>query len=116
MHTKATGSFGENYAFALLESLGYKLLRKNFRSKFGEIDAVCIKNDVLVFVEVKTRHSFKYGLPEEAVTPFKLKKIARVGDYFLKINPRMPKKVRIDVVSLIITNGEVSSAKIIEVV
>ena len=50
-----------------LKKKGYKILEKNFVSPFGEADIICLKNDEIVFVEVKTRQSEKFGLPREAV-------------------------------------------------
>lgn len=108
------GRAGEDYARRLLLSNGYKIITSNFRSKFGEIDIVALEKDTLVFVEVKTRWSRKYGLPEEAVTPSKIRKIAKTGDYFQLLNPNYPKKLRIDVVAVEIENGRVTSSRIIK--
>lgn len=113
MPKNVTGVSGEKYAWDLLSKNGYKLIKKNFRCSLGEIDVIAIKDDTLVFVEVKTRRSTKFGLPQEAVNYWKLKKIEKVGDYFVKLNKNMPKKRRIDVVSLIVKNNLVLSSKII---
>lgn len=116
MSTKTTGNSGERFAFSLLEKNGYKIISKNFRSFVGEIDAIAVKDDTLIFVEVKTRKSGKFGLPEEAVTPWKLHKIATVGEYFVKITPGMPKRRRIDVVSLVVKDGVIVASKIIKAI
>jgi len=112
--TKTLGFYGENYASNLLLKSGYKILERNFRAKFGEIDIVALKEGILIFVEVKTRKSGIYGKPEEAVTPYKVLKIERVGQLYSKLHPDLPKKLRIDVVSLIIENNIVTSQKIIK--
>lgn len=109
------GQLGEDYAVKLLKRKGYKILERNFRAKFGEIDIVAKDGDTLVFVEVKTRWSKKFGLPEEAVTPKKLSKIKRTGEYYSLTHPTLPKKLRIDVVALEVEGGRVTSAKIIKV-
>lgn len=109
------GKKAEDYAVNLLKGKGYKIIDRNFRSKFGEIDIVAIKDDVLVFVEVKARWSLKFGKPEEAVTSSKLWKIGKTGEYYSLLHPNLPKKLRIDVVAIEIKDGEVSSAKIINV-
>ncbi len=115
MNTKPLGFSGENYAANLLTKLGYKIIERNFKVKFGEIDIIALKDEKLIFVEVKTRISKKFGLPEEAVTPYKIQKIARVGQLFSKMNPNLPKKLRIDVVSLLVEDGKVIREKIIKV-
>lgn len=115
MNTKPLGNAGESYAENLLVKNSYKIITRNFRCKIGEIDIIALKDDVLVFVEVKTRKSNKFGLPEEAVTPHKLYKIKRTGDWFIKENPGFPKKHRIDVVSLLLENNNVVREKIIKV-
>lgn len=109
------GNLGEDFAVKLLLKKGYKLHERNFKCKIGEIDAIFIDSDTLVFVEVKTRWSKKFGLPEEAVTPRKLYTIKRVGEYYLVIHPELPKKIKIEVVAIEIEDGKMTSAKIITV-
>jgi|SRR3989344_5665662 len=110
------GAWGEEYAAKLLTGKGYRIVEKNFRCMLGEIDIVAIDNDTLVFVEVKTRWSRKFGLPEEAVNERKLYKIRRVADFYLLQNKSALKKQRIDVVAIQIENNQVNSAKIIKVI
>lgn len=109
------GPSGETFAVKLLEKNGYKIVTKNFRSRFGEIDIIATDHDTLVFVEVKARNSFRFGVPEEAVTISKLRKIQKTGEYFSMLHPDLPKKLRIDVVALSMENGLVMSSKIIKV-
>jgi len=109
------GKKGEDFACSLLKKQGYIVLTKNYRTKFGEIDIIAIDNDTLVFVEVKTRRSTKHGLPEEAVDERKLNKIRKVGEHFIQNNQNVPRKQRVDVISLIIVNGNVIRAKVIQV-
>lgn len=113
MDKKEIGFSGEKYAANLLIRYGYKLLERNFRTNFGEIDLIALKDDTLIFIEVKTRKSRKFGKPEEAVTPYKLKKIERVGELYSKMHTNLPVKLRIDVVSLEILGKKVISEKII---
>lgn len=114
MQKLALGKYGEDFACNLLKKSGYKIIARNFRSRFGEIDIIAQDKDTLVFVEVKTRWSKRFGLPEEAVTPQKLYKIKRAGEYFSLKHPTLSKKLRIDVVALEIENGKVASARIIK--
>lgn len=109
------GSLAESYAVRLLSSKGYKIIERNFHSRFGEIDIVALEGVTLVFVEVKARWSRKFGAPEEAVTRSKLWKIQKTGEYYSILHPELPKKLRIDVVAIEVEGGVVSSAKIIQV-
>lgn len=117
------GELGEEYAFQLLKKNSYQVIERNFRSKIGEIDIIALDpstgsgpDGTLVFIEVKTRWSSKFGKPEEAVTPRKLEKIKRVGEYYQLINPNLPKKLRIDVVAIEVENQSVKSARIIKAI
>jgi putative endonuclease len=115
-NTRVYGDLGEDYAAKLLKSHNYRILARNYKTKFGEIDIVAEDaGGTLVFIEVKTRWSRKFGKPEEAVTPRKLAKIRKAGEYFTLTHPNLPKRLRIDVVAIYVEKGEVSSAKIIKV-
>ncbi len=86
------GELGEEYATNLLKWKGYQILKRNFKSKLGEIDLIAIDEETLVFVEVKTRWSKKYGKPEEAVTPKKLERIKRIGQLYSLTHPLFLRK------------------------
>jgi putative endonuclease len=81
-----------------LKNNGYKILEKNFRSKFGEIDVVAQEGEDLVFIEVKTRWSKSFGPPEEAITPWKIRRIIKAGEYFKLLYPKLPDSLRLDAV------------------
>lgn len=112
--TTTAGKLGEDYAIKLLKKQGYKILQRNFRSKFGEIDAIAEDRNTLVFVEVKTRWSRNFGNPEEAVTPLKLRHLVRAAEYFKLLNPKTPELMRIDVVATEVENGKVTEARILK--
>lgn len=113
--TSELGRLAEDFAVELLTSKGYKIIERNFRSRFGEIDIVATEGRILVFVEVKARWSDKFGAPEEAVTPSKLWKIKKTADYYALTNSKTNEKMRIDVVAIEIRGGLVTSSKIIHV-
>ena len=75
MNKKEIGNNGENKAQEYLERIGYFIVGRNFKCKFGEIDIIAIDKNELVFVEVKTRGSKKYGEAREAVNKYKKKHI-----------------------------------------
>lgn len=116
MGKRGQGDIGENFAVELLKKNGYEILQRNFRCKLGEIDIIAQEGDSLVFVEVKTRWSRKFGLPQEAVSTRKLSKIKRVGEFYLLNHPEASKKQRIDVVAVEVYKNKVISAKIIKVI
>ncbi len=117
--SKKTGSWGEKLAVNFLKKKGYKILQKNFHSKIGEIDIVAEDNGTLVFVEVKTRFTPKYGKPEESVSLKKLERIKKVGQLFLLNlfkNGKRFKKMRIEVVAIEIKEGNVFNIRDIKVI
>ena len=95
------GKAGEATALNFLKTKGYRILARNYKTKLGEIDIIAVDKDTVCFVEVKTRTSKRFGLPEEAVCLFKQKQIAKAALSFLKQNKLLHKKARFDVVSII---------------
>lgn len=112
---KALGNLAEDFAVKLLLKNGYKVLDRNFHSRFGEIDIVAEDSGTLVFVEVKARWGLHFGAPEESVTPWKLAKIRKTGEYYSLLHRGLPKKLRIDVVALEMAGNTIESSKIIKV-
>ncbi|KUO52376.1 MAG: hypothetical protein APF76_04900 [Desulfitibacter sp. BRH_c19] len=100
MNNYETGRRGELAAQKFLENMGYEIITLNYRCKMGEIDIIAQKDNYIVFVEVKTRRNFKYGLPYESVSTQKQKKIRRVATYYLQANRIFNKDCRFDVVSI----------------
>ena len=70
-HNQEIGSWGEGVAAEYLNKRGYQIIERNARTPYGEIDLVACSQGITIFVEVKTRTSRRFGLPEEAVTPRK---------------------------------------------
>lgn len=68
---KSIGTLGEQLAEQFLRRKGYAISEKNFHTRFGEIDIIARRNSTLIFIEVKTRTSTFFGLPEESITPYK---------------------------------------------
>lgn len=105
MRNQITGQQGEDEAVQFLKKRGYKIVERNFKKPQGDIDIVALEDDTLVFVEVKTRYSKAYGLPIEAVTPWKVRALIRNAQLYKMLHPDYPKSLRIDVVSVDYTNG-----------
>lgn len=81
---KQTGSIGEALVYDFLKKNNYTILEVNYKNKIGEIDIIAMQNNVLVFIEVKTRSSFKLGLPREAINFYKRRKIVNTAICYLK--------------------------------
>jgi len=97
---RCLGSAGERLAAAELARWGYHICELNYRSRFGEIDIVAQEAGELVFVEVKTRRSNAFGLPEEAVTARKQCKLQAVAQAYLEEHQRSDMPWRIDIVAV----------------
>ena len=110
MNTKQTiGKVGEDLAYTYLLNNNYKILDRNFSCRQGEIDIVSydIKNNEVVFVEVKTRTSFEYGFPSEAVNQAKQKHILNTAKYYLHCMNLEDSFVRFDVIEIVIDTRNV---------
>jgi putative endonuclease len=99
--TSEQGAWGEKVAASYLRSQGVRTLVKNFRYRRAELDLVCRDRDCLVFVEVKTRRSDRFGTPGEAVTRRKQILLGRAAMAYLRMLDEPPAKVRFDVVEII---------------
>jgi len=99
------GKAGENIAANFLLDKGLVIITRNFRDKFGEIDIIAKDGETLVFVEVKTRRSDHFGIPEEAVTPAKQQQIIRVAMNYLAQGKLLDAPVRFDVIGITLKNG-----------
>jgi putative endonuclease len=78
------GRRGEDRAAAFLLAKGFEIIARNWRCHAGEIDLIAVKEGDIRFVEVKTRRTTAYGLPEEAITPTKLDRMRRTADTWLE--------------------------------
>lgn len=81
---KDTGNYGEDKAARFLETNGYTIIQRNFRTRTGEIDIICQKNDFLVFVEVKTLPNGDLDTLSHVLNLTKQKKIIKTAKYFVQ--------------------------------
>jgi putative endonuclease len=105
--SKEVGTRGEDFAVRYLTARGYRIHSRNFRCRLGEIDIVAEEQGKLVFVEVKTRHGDRYGLPQEAVTPAKQERLRRLAQYYLSVKRITDRPCRFDVLALTIGGDEI---------
>ena len=112
---KIIGRLGEEAALQFLGREGYKIIETNFRTSFGELDAIAEHKDFIVFVEIKTRLTSSLGPPCLSVTKSKARHLVKNALCFLKIRGCVESYWRIDVVSVKLNvNHEVEHIEIIE--
>lgn len=97
---RIVGETGEKAAVKFLKKRGYKIIETNFRTIFGELDAITIRGGMIVFVEIKTRTTDSLGPPYLAVTGIKQRHIVKNALFYLKMRRLIDPSWRIDVVSV----------------
>jgi len=100
-HKQMLGKIGENLAANFLISKGFEILERNFRTDSGEIDLIVRDSNQIVFVEVKTRTSTNYGMPEEAVTLKKQQHLINSAQEYIDNHAAGLENYRIDVISIL---------------
>jgi putative endonuclease len=99
------GRSGEELAADLYRREGFTIVERNYRCREGEIDVIAQRAGVVVFCEVKTRHSSRWGEPSEAVGFHKQRRLRRLAACWLgERRPRFS-EVRFDVVSVVVRDG-----------
>ena len=98
-----TGRMGEDYAARWLLERGYRLVFRNYHSRYVEIDLIAQKDQVLAFIEVKTRNQDAIAAPCEWVTPAKRRRLIKTALLYLQENPSRLQP-RFDVVEIITEN------------
>jgi len=112
---RALGDFGERVAKAHLESKGYRILATKFRVREAEVDIVAQRDDVVVFVEVKTRRGDAMGRAVEALDGRKGERLLLAADAFAQEHPELPPDRRIDLIAIDLdAQGRVVSLEHIE--
>ena len=102
---RGAGDDWEMLAERRLTAAGYRILDRNFRTRSGELDFVAEENGVVCFVEVKGRRGTGFGLPAEAVTAEKRRRIFRTAEAWLARKRRENVPCRFDVVSILEADG-----------
>lgn len=100
-----TGRQGENLAADFLVSHGYTILERNYRNRIGELDIVARDGDTIVFVEVKTRKTHRYGTGFDAVDLRKQKRLAAIALHYLQSHKLLDAPSRFDVVAITLHAG-----------
>ncbi len=104
-HNKLLGAQGEELATQFLIQLGYTIIERNWRTRYGEIDIIAKKSNILYCIEVKTRTTLSNGYPIEAITPKKLRRMQFTAKLYAN-NHQVVTPIRLLVITVI--NGECS--------
>lgn len=100
------GNRGERLAAKHLKRNGFRILKRQYRNRLGELDLIARDGDAVVFVEVKTRKSTAAGDPTEAITHAKQKKMTQLALAFLKRYNLLECRARFDVVAIVWPEGD----------
>jgi putative endonuclease len=113
-HRRALGERGEALAAKWYETAGYEILDRNWRCRAGELDLILGRGRALVFCEVKTRSSKRFGAPIEAITREKSQRIRRLAALWLSESQLRGRELRFDVASVMVERGCAPVVEIIE--
>ncbi|MCX7845697.1 MAG: YraN family protein [Dictyoglomaceae bacterium] len=102
MNKKKIGKIGEDFALEYFKNNGFEIREKNYKTKFGEVDLIVRKENLLIFVEVKARKSLEFGEPVEAVDKRKQEKIRFIANYYLSKKKIKSYEVRFDIFSILL--------------
>jgi len=110
MNNIKIGKLGESYAEKFLQTQGYEIINKNFYTRFGEIDLIAINrashSSQLIFIEVKTRTSDVFGLPQESITYKKRTKMLKTALHFINSSTQnLPRIWRMDALAVKLTKN-----------
>jgi len=100
MRRRQIGEWGEAVALRHLESKGYCIRARNWRTPEGEVDIVAQDGDTIVFVEVKARTTRDFGWPEESITVAKRRRLQRAAWAYLQAHEILDAMWRIDVIAI----------------
>jgi len=108
MYKENKGYEYEKIAYKYLKENNYNIIEQNFTSKFGEIDIIAMKDDKILFIEVKGRKNTEHGMPREAVTKYKQQRIITSAKYFLLKEDYDDVQCRFDVIEIISDDKDIN--------
>lgn len=94
------GTWGEEQAVAFLQRKGYDIIERDWKSGHRDIDIIAMHENVVVFVEVKTRRNCVFGEPEEAIDYRKLQNLRLAINYYVK-SQRISREIRLDIIAVV---------------
>jgi len=94
------GKWGEKKAVEYLLKMGIKIIDRNYRTHYGELDIIGLENTQVVFFEVKTRSNDSFGYPEESINIRKQEHLVNSAEEFIQLHPELGEDWRIDVIAI----------------
>ena len=110
--TQIIGNYGEDFTAKYLKKHGYKIIERNYHSRYGEIDIIAANKEVIAFVEVKTRNEASLYTPREAVNYLKQQKCIKTAEIFLMENKSLLQP-RFDVSEVVLKGGKNEKQEVI---
>lgn len=108
MNNIIKGSYGEKIARDHLIENKYQILEQNLRNNLGEIDIIAKKDNIIVFIEVKSRSTINYGFPYEAVNYRKQSKIINVANTYIKLKKLKDYQFRFDIIEIFLKSKKIN--------
>ena len=109
-NNKRIGDLGEQLAADFLIKKGYTILERNFRTPYGELDIIASENDSVVFVEVKTRSTDRFGTGFEAITAKKQATLLNCAAHYADVH-NLDCPVRIDAIEIMLDTKQITHLK-----
>lgn len=100
MFNCSIGKYGEDLACNYLKSKNYKILDRNYRNRFGELDIICLHSNIIIFLEVKSRYTSKFGEGRYSVNSIKQKNIIKLSNYYIHQKNLYNNFFRFDVIEI----------------
>lgn len=97
---KALGSKGEKLAVKFLKRKGYKIIQHNYRCRLGEIDIVAEYDGAVIFVEVRTKRTEEFGIPQSSITAAKRSQVSKAALYYIMEKKLLGRSCRFDVIAI----------------
>ena len=109
-NNKLIGDLGEQLAADFLIKNGYTILERNFRTPYGELDIIASEDNCIVFIEVKTRSTDRFGTGFDAITPKKQATLLKCAAYYADMhNVDIP--MRIDAIEIMLDSKQITHLK-----
>ncbi|MCM3131963.1 YraN family protein [Paenibacillus polysaccharolyticus] len=110
------GKIGEEEACRCLKEQDYAILQRNWRCRSGEVDIIALREDVLIFVEVRSRsYNSGFGTPQESVDQRKMQQVRSTAAVYLQMTGEQTRQIRFDVIAVMMNHaGEMMSVKHLE--
>jgi len=99
-YKKQVGDKGEKYAEDFLKRKGYNIIQRNYRCKLGEIDIIAEYDNTIVFVEVRTKRTESFGIPQYSITSGKMSRITKTALSYIQEKELFERSCRFDVIAI----------------